>query len=101
MLGPNTPVYRGLYYIPFINRFRAPARHALRWTFALAVLSAYGWDAAGAVLSHARTVFRKSERERNFPVCLDACDISSRDSLAGGFCQVAAAGMNRTIIQLP
>ena len=66
MLGPNTPVHRGLYYVPFINRFRAPARHAFEWTFALAVLSAYGWDAAGAVFSYGRSVLSKSETRKKF-----------------------------------
>ncbi|HQR31385.1 MAG TPA: hypothetical protein PLK30_01525, partial [Blastocatellia bacterium] len=44
MLGDNTPVYRWLYHIPLLNLFRAPSRHAFEWTFALAILAAYGWD---------------------------------------------------------
>ena len=44
MLGDNTPLYRLLYHIPLLNLFRAPARHAFEWTFALAILAAYGWD---------------------------------------------------------
>ncbi|MGI9165178.1 MAG: YfhO family protein [Pyrinomonadaceae bacterium] len=66
MLGPNTPIYQGLHYIPFVNRFRAPARHAFEWTFAVAVLSAYGWNAAGAFLSHARDVLNQSEAKKKF-----------------------------------
>ncbi|HEX8143153.1 MAG TPA: YfhO family protein [Pyrinomonadaceae bacterium] len=45
MLGSNTPLYRLLYYVPVLNRFRVPSRHAFEWTFAVAILSAYGWDA--------------------------------------------------------
>ncbi len=44
MLGDNTPLYRLLYHVPLLNLFRAPARHAFEWTFALAILAAYGWD---------------------------------------------------------
>ena len=61
MLGPNTPVYRGLFYIPFINSFRAPSRHAFEWTFAVAILAAYGWDAARIVFSNARDALAKTE----------------------------------------
>jgi hypothetical protein len=51
MLGASTPVYRLIYRIPIINSFRAPARHAFEWTFALAILSAYGWDQATTLFS--------------------------------------------------
>ena len=44
MLGPNTPLYRYIYLIPILNKFRVPSRHAFEWTFAVATLSAYGWD---------------------------------------------------------
>lgn len=44
MLGDNTPLYSLLYRIPLLNLFRAPSRHAFEWTFALAILAAYGWD---------------------------------------------------------
>ncbi|MBS1788291.1 MAG: YfhO family protein [Acidobacteria bacterium] len=44
MLGDNTPLYALLYRIPLLNLFRAPSRHAFEWTFALAILAAYGWD---------------------------------------------------------
>ena len=64
MLGPNTPVYRGLYYVPIINSFRAPARHAFEWTFAVAILAAYGWDAARMVYSNARHALAKSESNK-------------------------------------
>jgi hypothetical protein len=44
MLGQFLPFYRLLHYVPLINLFRAPARHAFEWTFALSILSAYGFD---------------------------------------------------------
>jgi hypothetical protein len=45
MLGDLTPLYRWAYHLPVFNLFRVPSRHAFEWTFSLAVLSAYGWDA--------------------------------------------------------
>jgi hypothetical protein len=54
MMGANTPLYRLLYHIPVINSFRAPPRHAFEWSFAIGILSAYGWDAASAAFSRAR-----------------------------------------------
>jgi hypothetical protein len=47
MMGAFTPLYRLVWHIPFLNRFRVPSRHSYEWTFALSVLAAYGWDAAG------------------------------------------------------
>ncbi len=54
MMGANTPLYRVLYHIPVINSFRAPPRHAFEWSFAISILSAYGWDAAAPIFSRAR-----------------------------------------------
>jgi len=51
MLGAHTPLYRLAYHIPVINLFRIPWRHAFEWTFAVSILSAYGWDAAAAFFS--------------------------------------------------
>src|SRR5215470_12527783 len=51
LLGDRTPLYRLAYHIPFINQFRLPWRHAIEWTFAVAMLSAYGWDAAATFFS--------------------------------------------------
>jgi hypothetical protein len=50
MMGAFTPFSRVVYQIPVINRFRVPSRHAFEWTFALSILSAYGWDALKATL---------------------------------------------------
>jgi hypothetical protein len=54
MLGGTTPLARLLYYIPVLNLFRFPARHTFEWTFAIAMLAAYGWDAAARALSKKR-----------------------------------------------
>lgn len=48
MLGDYTPFSRLLYNVPLVNLFRRPARHVFEWSFAVAVLSAYGWDALSA-----------------------------------------------------
>src|SRR4028119_1831176 len=48
MLGEYTPLSRLLYNIPLVNLFRRPARHVFEWAFAVAVLSAYGWDSLSA-----------------------------------------------------
>ncbi|HLL77137.1 MAG TPA: hypothetical protein VK421_17930, partial [Pyrinomonadaceae bacterium] len=48
MLGENTPLYRLVYHVPLVNRFRVPSRHAFEWSFALSALAAYGWDALAA-----------------------------------------------------
>lgn len=53
MMGANTPLYRLLYHVPLINSFRVPPRHAFEWSFAVALLSAYGWDAASPFFSRA------------------------------------------------
>ncbi|HEX9918104.1 MAG TPA: hypothetical protein VGA87_02990, partial [Pyrinomonadaceae bacterium] len=45
ILGEYTPVYGWLYHVPVINSFRVPSRFAFVWTFAAAILAAYGWDA--------------------------------------------------------
>ena len=55
MLGEGTPLYRLVYHVPVINRFRVPARHSFEWTFAVSVLAAYGWD---ALLARARAAAR-------------------------------------------
>nr|MBA3767870.1 YfhO family protein [Acidobacteriota bacterium] len=44
-LGDATPLARMIYYVPLINRFRAPARHLLEMTFAVSVLGGLGLSA--------------------------------------------------------
>ncbi|HEX9918196.1 MAG TPA: hypothetical protein VGA87_03460, partial [Pyrinomonadaceae bacterium] len=51
MLGSNTPLYRVAYYVPLINKFRVPSRHAFEWTFALSILGACGWDGAARLFA--------------------------------------------------
>src|SRR6185369_9437826 len=58
LLGNNSPLYRILYYIPFLNLFRVPARHVIEWSFAVAVLSAFGWDALKAITFKRRSKTR-------------------------------------------
>lgn len=65
MFGGNSPLYRLVYYIPGLNFFRGPVRHTFEWTFAIAILSAYGWDAletrarAGELLKRCRNPKRQ------------------------------------------
>ena len=65
MMGANTPLYRVLYYVPVINSFRAPPRHAFEWSFAIAVLSAYGWDAASRSFSRAGDALSRSSLQKS------------------------------------
>jgi hypothetical protein len=60
ILGKHTPVYGLLYHVPVLNSFRVPSRFSYVWTFALAVLAAYGWDALAQRLRHARTTTTKT-----------------------------------------
>ncbi|HEV2801024.1 MAG TPA: YfhO family protein [Pyrinomonadaceae bacterium] len=46
MLGPNTPAQQLVYRLPLLNKFRVPSRHTFEWTFAVAIIAAYGWDIA-------------------------------------------------------
>jgi Bacterial membrane protein YfhO len=48
VLGRYTFIYPLLYNVPLFNLFQTPSRHTFEWTFALSILGAYGWDAAGA-----------------------------------------------------
>jgi hypothetical protein len=41
-LGRYNPLYRIVFYIPVYNLFRAPARHCLEFSFAVAVLAGFG-----------------------------------------------------------
>jgi hypothetical protein len=59
MMGGHTPLYRLAYHIPVINLFRIPWRHAFEWTFAVSILSAYGWDATAAFLTGRAEVRQK------------------------------------------
>lgn len=44
-LGAGTPLAHLTYYLPIVNKFRAPARHFLELTFAVSVLSGLGLQA--------------------------------------------------------
>ncbi len=60
ILGQYTPVYGWLYHVPVINSFRVPSRFAFVWTFAAAVLAAYGWDALAAFMRRPTTTGARS-----------------------------------------
>jgi hypothetical protein len=64
MLGSNTPFHHVVFRIPVVNSFRVPSRHALEWTFALAVLSAYGWDALAAIIHTRRAKLQTTARQQ-------------------------------------
>ncbi|HEY0321018.1 MAG TPA: YfhO family protein [Pyrinomonadaceae bacterium] len=51
MLGDNAPLYPLLFHVPLFKLFRVPARHAFEWTFAISILSAYGWDGVQSTVS--------------------------------------------------
>ncbi|MCX7847662.1 MAG: YfhO family protein, partial [bacterium] len=44
MAGPQTPLWRVFYQLPLLNKFRIPARYALLFQLALAILGAVGLD---------------------------------------------------------
>lgn len=65
ILGSNTPLYRLIYYVPVLNRFRVPSRHTFEWTFAVGILAAYGWDTI-------RTICLRRSSSRQLPVSREA-----------------------------
>ena len=54
MMGDHTPLYRLLYSIPMINKFRHPWRHSFEWTLGASMLAAFGWDAATRLFTRAQ-----------------------------------------------
>lgn len=70
MLGPNTPLYPLLYGIPVVNKFRVPSRHTFEWTFAIATMAAYGWDAVASRLANTRGDARARSEIFKALVCL-------------------------------
>ncbi len=62
MLGYYTPLHGLIYHVPLLNRFRVPSRHAFEWTFALSILSAYGWDACGRLGARAPSAATHTRR---------------------------------------
>src|SRR5262245_18378367 len=51
--GDHTPLYRLLYQIPIINKFRHPWRHTYEWTLGASMLAAFGWDTAARFFTRA------------------------------------------------
>lgn len=66
MLGSNTPVYPLLYQVPLLNRFRLSPRHTFEWTFAISILSAYGWDALDQFFLRRAAINRHRRRALTF-----------------------------------
>ncbi|PWT96260.1 MAG: hypothetical protein C5B55_00225, partial [Blastocatellia bacterium] len=63
MMGRFTPLYTVVYHVPVLNRFRVPSRHTFEWTFAIAVLAAYGWDIVSKYLQSKATVHKQAPWE--------------------------------------
>src|SRR5262249_42316821 len=55
MMGNNTPLYRLLYHMPVVNKFREPPRYAVIWTFAIAILASYGFEAFASLVSRSES----------------------------------------------
>ncbi|MFN0120969.1 MAG: hypothetical protein ACKV2V_10740 [Blastocatellia bacterium] len=70
ILGVNTSLYKLAYKIPVLNRFRVPARHTFEWTFGVAVLAAYGWDALSRALAARAGGMARGEMARRAIVAL-------------------------------
>lgn len=70
MLGDYLPGFRVLYYLPLINRFRVPSRHAFEFTFGLSVLSAFGWDALFQFIARCKRAGKISESKAIVPCLL-------------------------------
>lgn len=68
MLGGNSPLYKLIYQVPFLNRFRVPARHSFEWTFAASILAAYGWDAITTLTRIKAPTVRSKLRQRSLPL---------------------------------
>lgn len=68
MLGGNNPLYKLIYQVPFLNRFRVPARHSFEWTFAAAILAAYGWDAITTLIRKRAPTVSSKLRQRWLPL---------------------------------
>ena len=68
MLGGNNPLYKLIYQVPFLNRFRVPARHSFEWTFAASILAAYGWDAMTTLIRKKAPTVRSKLRQRWLPL---------------------------------
>ena len=78
MQGDGTPLYRALFQIPLVNKFRIPSRHAFEWTLGLSVLAAFGWDQARDWLRQRQpaTASTKSSQVIGVALCLVSCLIA-------------------------
>lgn len=67
ILGKYTPLFALYEKLPFVTLFRYPSRHSLEWTFAIAVLAAYGWD-----FVESKVTSRAIRQTRVLPVAIGA-----------------------------
>lgn len=75
LLGDYTPLNRLVYQVPILNLFRMPSRHVFEWSFAIAMLAAYGWDAVRARGFSEGAAQRGNQRAQSYlhPLLLTLC----------------------------
>ena len=67
MLGAKSPLYRLLMHLPVNRHLQVPMRFSVVWTFAAAMLAAYGWDALTAAFAgRAKGAETAGDRPRTF-----------------------------------
>ena len=79
MQGDATPLYRVLYQVPLVNKFRVPSRHAFEFTLGLSVLAAFGWDQVRDCLRQRQRAMAvtKSHQAIGAVLCVSSCLIAS------------------------
>ncbi len=98
MMGIYTPINRLVYYIPFINWVRMPSRHVLEWSFALSILSAYGWDAIRAIVARRPVALL---RRRSFSLISGMCLLVLGVALGVGWFKAADPEKDQTAAPIP
>lgn len=69
MLGQNTPVAAIFFRLPPFNLFRGAARHAFEFTFAISLLSAYGFDAISGWVENREVAASSATRRAVLVAC--------------------------------
>jgi len=96
-LGEATPLAHLTYQLPFINKFRVPARHFMELSFAASVLAALG---AHAVLERAASR-RLLKRTLAFAACVMLACLCAVVALTGQLNAAASASTRRPLSFLP
>ncbi|HEX8634721.1 MAG TPA: YfhO family protein [Pyrinomonadaceae bacterium] len=96
-LGDATPLARLTYQLPFINKFRVPARHFMELSFGTSVLAAFG---AHAVLEGAAGS-RLLKRTLAGAACLMLACLVAVVALTGQLNAAAAGTLKRPLSFLP